>query len=126
MYYEVGYTESTGQIFAPAAKSFLAEMVAAAGGTPITTADPATYEIPLEALITQDPEVIVLGVNPFYAPTPAQVKARAGWGVMTAVKDGQIRTVLDTEIGRPGPRLPVGLRNLTTTIWPGISLPPAP
>ena len=30
------------------------------------------------------------------------------------------------EITRPGPRLPVGLRNLTTTIWPGISLPPAP
>ncbi len=126
VYYEVGYTESTGQIFAPAAKSFVAEMVAAAGGTPITTADPATYEIPLEALIAQDPQVIVLGVNPFYAPTPAQVKARAGWGVMTAVKDGQIRTVRDTEITRPGPRLPVGLRNLTTTIWPGISLPPAP
>ena len=126
VYYEVGYTESTGQIFAPAAQSFVAEMVTLAGGDAITTSDPSTYEIPLEVLIERDPQVIVLGVNPFYAPTPAQVKARAGWGVMTAVKDGQIRTVRDTEITRPGPRLPTGLRNLTMAIWPGISLPPAP
>ena len=45
-------------------------------------------------------------------PTPEQVAARPGWDVMTAVKDGDIRPVQDTEITRPGPRLPIGLRNL--------------
>ena len=124
-YYEVGYSP-TGQIFAPADQSFVAEMVSLAGADPITTGDPATYEIPLEKLIAADPQLIILGTNPFYMPTPADVKARAGWDVMTAVKNDDIRAVQDTEITRPGPRLPTGLRDLAAAIWPDVTLPPAP
>ena len=62
-----------------------------AGVDAITTGDPNTYEIPLEKLIERDPQVIILGVNPFYSPTPTAVAARPGWDVMTAVKDGMIR-----------------------------------
>jgi iron complex transport system substrate-binding protein len=126
VYYEVGYTDATGQIFAPADKSFVAEMVTLAGGDAITTGDPASYEIPLETLIERDPQVILLGVNPFYKPTPAQVAKRPGWSVMTAVKNDQIRPVQDTEITRPGPRLATGLRSLVTAIWPNLVLPSAP
>lgn len=124
-YYEVGYTDATGQIFAPADESFVAEMVTLAGGEVITTGDPISYEIPLEILITADPEVIILGVNAFYAPTAEQVAARPGWDVMTAVAEGAVRQVQDTEITRPGPRLPIGLRNLALGIWPDVDLPPA-
>ena len=126
VYYEVGYTESTGQIFAPADKSFVAEMVTLAGGDAITTGDAASYEIPLETLIERDPQVIILGVNPFYAPTPAQVAKRPGWGVMTAVRDGDVRPVHDIEVTRPGPRLAIGLRNLAAAISPDLVLPSAP
>ena len=70
VYYEIGYTDATGQIYAPADKSFLAEMVTLAGAEPITTGDPNTYEIPLEKLIQRDPQVIIIGVNPFYSPAP--------------------------------------------------------
>ena len=101
-------------------------MVTLAGGDTITTGDPNTYEIALEKLIEQDPEVIVLGVNPFYEPTPEEVADRPGWKVMTAVANDDIRTVRDTEITRPGPRLPLGLRNLATTIRPDVTLPAAP
>jgi iron complex transport system substrate-binding protein len=125
VFYEVGYTDGTGQIFAPADDSFVAEMVTLAGGETITTGDPNTYEIPLERLIEQNPEIIVLGTNPFYQPTPEAVADRPGWGVMTAVKDGDIRPVQDTEITRPGPRLPLGLRNLAAAIWPDVTLPAA-
>ena len=125
-FYEIGYTDATGQIFAPAAESFVAEMVTLAGGDTITTGDPATYEIPLETLIEADPEIIVLGVNPFYEPTPEQVAARPGWNVMTAVREDRVVTVQDTEITRPGPRLAVGLRNLAAAIRPDVTLPPAP
>ncbi len=125
-FYEVGYDATTGAIFAPAADSFVAEMVTLAGGDTITTGDPSTYEIALETLIEQDPEVIVLGVNPFYAPIPEEVAARPGWNVMTAVANDDVRTVRDIEINRPGPRLPLGLRNLATTIRPHVSLPAAP
>lgn len=126
VFYEIGYTDASGQIFAPADQSFVAEMVSLAGGETITTGDPASYEIPLETLIDRDPQVIVLGVNPFYAPTPEQVASRPGWTVMTAVKDDAIVTVQDTEITRPGPRLPIGLRNLAAAIRPDVSLPTAP
>jgi iron complex transport system substrate-binding protein len=126
VYYEIGYTDGTGEIYAPADKSFLAEMVTLAGADAITTGDPNTYQIPLEKLIARDPQVIILGVNPFYSPTPTAVAARPGWKVMTAVKDGKIRPVNDIEITRPGPRLAAGLRALTSAIWPDISIPPAP
>ena len=126
VFYEIGYTDATGQIFAPADQSFVAEMVTLAGGDTITTGDPASYEIPLESLIDRDPQIIVLGVNGFYAPTAEQVAARPGWDVMTAVKDGGIVTVQDTEITRPGPRLPIGLRNLAAAIRPDVKLPTAP
>ena len=38
---------------------------------------------------------------------------------MTAVNNDDVRTVRDIEITRPGPRLPVGLRNLAGVIRPG-------
>jgi iron complex transport system substrate-binding protein len=126
VFYENGYDGTTGAIYAPADASFVGEMVTLAGGEAITTGDPNSYEIPLEVLIEADPEVIVLGVNAFYAPTEAEVAARPGWDVMTAVASGDIRSVNDTEITRPGPRLPVGLRNLAAVIRPDVDLPPAP
>ena len=126
VFYEIGYDATTGAIFAPADDSFVAEMVTLAGGDTITTGDPNTYEIALEKLIERDPEVIVLGVNPFYMPTPEEVAARPGWNVMTAVKNDDVRIVRDTEITRPGPQLPLGLRNLATAIRPDVTLPAAP
>jgi iron complex transport system substrate-binding protein len=126
VFYEIGYDDTTGAIFAPADDSFVAEMVTLAGGDTITTGDPNTYEIALEKLIERDPEVIVLGVNPFYEPTPEAVAARPGWNVMSAVVNDDVRTVRDIEITRPGPRLPVGLRNLAGTIRPDVTLPAAP
>jgi iron complex transport system substrate-binding protein len=125
VFYDVGYDPATGAIYAPADKSFLAEMVTLAGADTITTGDPNSYQIPLETLITRDPEVIVLGVNPFYSPSPESVATRPGWNAMTAVKDGDIRPVHDTEITRPGPRLPIGMRNLASAIWPDVTLPTA-
>jgi cobalamin transport system substrate-binding protein len=126
VFYEVGYDDTTGAIFAPADDSFVAEMVTLAGGDAITTGDPNTYEMALEKLIERDPEVIVLGVNPFYEPTPEGVAARPGWNVMSAVVNGDVRTVRDIEINRPGPRLPLGLRNLAGVIRPDVTLPVAP
>jgi iron complex transport system substrate-binding protein len=125
VFYDVGYDDTTGAIFAPAEDSFLAEMVTAAGGDVITTGDPDSYELPLERLIDEDPQLIVLGTNPFYSPTPDSVASRPGWDALTAVRNGDIRPVRDIEITRPGPRLPIGLRALAAAIWPDVTLPAA-
>jgi iron complex transport system substrate-binding protein len=125
VFYDVGYDDTTGAIYAPADDSFLSEMVTMAGGDVITTGDPNTYEIPLEKLIEKDPQLIILGTNPFYSPTPDAVAKRRGWDAFTAVRNGDIRPVNDIEITRPGPRLPVGLRTLASAIWPDVALPAA-
>ncbi len=65
------------------------------------------FDISLEKLVAADPEVIVLG-DAAYGTTPDIVKARPGWGTMTAVKTGAIRPANDILVTRPGPRLVEG------------------
>jgi len=121
VFYEL---DATGAIYGPADKSFLAEMIQLAGGTPITTGATDKYDISVERLIEQDPEVILLADGPF-GVTAAQVVARPGWKVMTAVKDGDIRPIDDQTVTRPGPRLYLGLALLAKTIHPEATIPSA-
>jgi iron complex transport system substrate-binding protein len=121
-FYQIG---SEPEIYGPAPESFVADMVALAGGEPITTRDPAVFSIPLEELVTADPEVIVVG-DANYGVCPADVAARPGWGDMTAVVNGDIRPVDDVPVTRPGPRLAQGLASLARAIHPELQLPDVP
>ena len=94
-------------------------------GVDVITGDKVTYEVPLETLIQRDPQVIILGVNAFYMPTAAIIAKRTGWSKLIAVKSGDVRTVNDTEITRPGPRLATGMRNLALAMYPDLVLPSA-
>lgn len=123
VFYDVGYIDTTGQIYGPAEGSFLAEMIGLLG-VDVITGDKVTYEIPIEKLIERDPQVIILGVNAFYTPTPETVAKRPGWKALTAVKTGDIRSVNDTVITRPGPRLAIGMHNLALAMYPDLQLPP--
>jgi iron complex transport system substrate-binding protein len=123
VFYDVGYIDTTGQIYGPAEGSFLAEMLGLLG-VDVITGDKVTYEIPIEKLIERDPQVIILGVNAFYKPTPETIAKRTGWKALTAVKTGDIRSVNDTEITRPGPRLAIGMHNLALAMYPDLRLPP--
>jgi iron complex transport system substrate-binding protein len=119
VFYEV---DATREIYGPADQSFLAEMLVRAGSEPITSGSPNSFQISLERLVAEDPEVIVLG-DAAFGTTPEVVAARAGWGGMTAVKEGDIRPVDDKLITRPGPRLGQGLRALILAIHPDALLP---
>ncbi|MEA2545439.1 MAG: cobalamin transport system substrate-binding protein [Chloroflexota bacterium] len=124
VFYEL---DATQKIYTAADHSFLAEMISLAGGTPITTGSTTNFEIPLEKLVTADPELILLG-DAAYGTTAEAVKARNGWAGMTAVKQGAIVPVDDVVISRPGPRLVDGLRALALAIHPdaAVSAPSAP
>jgi iron complex transport system substrate-binding protein len=121
VFYEL---DATREIFTAADDSFLANMIELAGGEPITTGSTTNFEIPLETLVTADPEVILLG-DAAYGTTAEAVAARPGWNVMTAVKDGSIRPVDDVIITRPGPRLVNGLVALAQAIHPAAVIPGA-
>ena len=122
VFYEL---DATREIYTAADDSFLAEMIELAGGEPITTGSTTSFEIPLETLVTADPEIILLG-DAAYGATAEAVAARPGWNVMTAVKDGAIRPVDDIVITRPGPRILHGLQLLARAIHPDASIPGAP
>jgi iron complex transport system substrate-binding protein len=123
VFYEL---DATTDIYTAADDSFIAEMIELAGGVPITTGSTTDFAISIEKLVTADPEVIVLG-DSVYGVTPEAVAARPGWGVMTAVKAGDIRGVNDLVVTRPGPRLVEGLRELALAIHPTANVPsPAP
>jgi iron complex transport system substrate-binding protein len=121
LFYEL---DATGAIYGPADDSFLAEMIVLAGGDPITTGSPDKFDISVERLIEQDPELILLADAPF-GVTQEQVAGRPGWSVMTAVQEGAIRPIDDQTVTRPGPRLFLGLRLLAETIHPELVLPSA-
>jgi iron complex transport system substrate-binding protein len=121
LFYEL---DATGAIYGPADRSFLAEMIELAGAIPITTGSPDKYDISVERLIEQDPEVILMADAPF-GVTAAQVAARPGWKVMTAVRNDQIRPIDDQTVTRPGPRLFLGLQLLARAIHPDAAIPSA-
>jgi len=122
VFYQIG---SEPEIYGPAPESFIADMVQLAGGEPITTSDPTVFSIPLEQLVTADPEIIVVG-DAAYGVCPDQVAARPGWREMTAVREGAIRPIDDTIVTRPGPRLAEGLASLAVAIDPDLELPSPP
>ena len=120
VFYEIG---NTPEIYGPAPNSFVADMVELAGGEPIVTTDPAVFSIPLERLIDEDPEIIVLG-DAAYGVCPDNVLARPGWGSVTAVRNRAIRPVDDIIVTRPGPRLGEGLAALALAIHPEVDIAP--
>lgn len=119
LFYEL---DANGAIYGPADNSFLAEMISLAGADPITTGSPEKFDISIERLIEQDPEVILLADAPF-GVTVEQVADRPGWAEMTAVKNGDIRPIDDQTVTRPGPRLFLGLQLLARTIHPDVPIP---
>jgi iron complex transport system substrate-binding protein len=116
-FYEVGLF--SGSIYTAGADSFLAALIEAAGGDPIT-GDATTTAIQLEDLVAADPHLILLG-DAAYDPsiTAESVAARPGWGEMTAVQDGRVLPMPeDVLITRPGPRIVDGLEALARAIHP--------
>jgi iron complex transport system substrate-binding protein len=111
-----------GGIFTPPAESIYGELFQLAGAEPIS--GDVNYSISLEDLVAADPEVILLG-DAAYGESAETVKARPGWGGLTAVKENRIVAVDDIVVTRPGPRLVDGLRALIEAIHPELELPAA-
>lgn len=121
VFYETG-TDATGTVYGVADDSFVTEMIELAGAEPVTTGSPTDYAMPLERLIAEDPEIILLS-DAAFGETPELVAARPGWDVLTAVRSGDVRPIDDQTVTRPGPRLFLGLHLLASTIHDGLDLP---
>jgi iron complex transport system substrate-binding protein len=98
--------------------SFITALIQTAGGSNIGSTLSTDYaQISQEALISINPEVILLG-DAAYNVTPDQVAKRPGWNVIAAVQDNKIYAFDDNLASRPGPRLVDGLETIFKLLHP--------
>lgn len=102
------------------AGTFIDMLIKQAGGVNAAGAVKDYAQISQEVLLVENPDLILLG-DAAYGITAEQVKARAGWGSIKAVKEGKIIAFDDNLVSRPGPRLVDGLVELAKLIHPEIA-----
>lgn len=99
--------------------TFVDLLVSKAGGTNLGNLLESPWaQISVENLVTEDPDVIVLGDAVWGGVTPEAVAARAGWESLSAVKNDKIFPFDDNLISRPGPRMVDGLEQLAKLLHP--------
>lgn len=75
-------------------------------------------QLSIEELLTQDPDIILLGDYTWGGVTPEDVAARESWNGLTAVQSGAVFTFDDNTVSRPGPRLVDGLEAMAKALHP--------
>ena len=104
VYHEIDASDPT-KIFTVGPGSYIADLIEIAGGVNIAAKAASAYpQLSAEEILRADPEVIVLA-GADYSAKPDQVSARAGWSVISAVKNKRIGTIAPNLINRPGPRV---------------------
>jgi iron complex transport system substrate-binding protein len=102
------------------AGTFIDDMITIAGGENIgAQAGSGFPSFSTEVLVKDDPQVYIADSGSM--SEPGEINKRAGFGDLTAVKDGKVYVIEDSIIARPGPRLAEGLRQLVTMIHPEAS-----
>ena len=102
------------------ADTFIDDMITIAGGENIgAQAGSGFPSFSTEVLVKDDPQVYIADSGSM--SEPGEIDKRAGFGELTAVKDGKVYVIEDSIIARPGPRLAEGLRQLVTMIHPEAS-----
>ena len=121
VFYEIDATDPS-KPWTSGPGSFIDLLIGTAGGTNVGAASSEAYwQISLEELVQQDPQIIVLGSSKYGGQTPEIVAERAGWGQIAAVTAGNVHTFDDDLVSRPGPRLVQGLETLAAIVHPELS-----
>jgi iron complex transport system substrate-binding protein len=80
-------------------------------------ADQPFPQLSQEVIIERDPEVIILA-DGAYGESPDTVKARPGWGSISAVRSDRIFVIDPDIVSRPGPRCVDALEALAEYLYP--------
>jgi iron complex transport system substrate-binding protein len=99
--------------------TFIDLLLDKAGGTNLgNTLNDAWVQISVEELISQNPDVILLGDYTYGGVTPEDVIARPGWEAIAAVQNQRVYPFDDNLVSRPGPRMVDGLEALAKLLHP--------
>ena len=99
--------------------SFNDSLITLAGGQDVGASGPtSSWQMSTEDIIKADPQIIILDDYQF-GVTVESVEQRPGWSTITAVKNGAIYPITDSDLtDRPGPRVIDGLQMLAKNIHP--------
>jgi iron complex transport system substrate-binding protein len=117
VFYEVDATEPE-KPWTAGTGTFIDQLVTLAGGKNAGALSPDYFQISFEQLLTENPDVIVLGSSTFGGQTPETVAKRPNWNKLNAVKNNAVYTFNDNLVSRPGPRIVEGLEALAKLIHP--------
>lgn len=118
VYYELDATDPTAP-YTSGPDTFVDLLIRTAGGQNFGSILKGDWvQVSVEALLTKQPDYIVLGDYTYGGVTPEQVKARAGWDALSAVKNNKVFTFDDNTVSRPGPRLVDGLEAMAKLLHP--------
>jgi len=99
--------------------TFIDLLLTKAGGTNLGNILPNPWaQISVEELITQNPDIILLGDYTLGGIKPEDVLSRVGWQSINAVKNKQVYPFDDNLVSRPGPRMVDGLETLARLLHP--------
>jgi iron complex transport system substrate-binding protein len=99
--------------------SFNDALITLAGGQDIGAGGPtSSWQMSTENIVKADPQIIILDDYQF-GVTVQSVEQRPGWSTISAVKNGAIYPITDSDLtDRPGPRVIQGLQLLADIIHP--------
>lgn len=98
--YTIGNRNFIGRIYQQLGLRNVAEPAARRAGTPYP-------QISSEAVVSADPELIVLADTECCGQSPAKVAQRPGWDEVAAVRNGAVVAIDDDIASRWGPRIPI-------------------
>ena len=112
------FHEVDNQLYTVAPASFVGSLYTILKAQNIAAGtDQAFPQLSQEAIIEANPEVIILG-DAAGGETAETVKARPGWGSISAVKNSRIYVIDPDIVSRPGPRLVDALGTLAQALYP--------
>jgi iron complex transport system substrate-binding protein len=118
VFYELDATDPLAP-FTSGPGTFVDLLISKAGGKNLASSkDSPWVQVSLEELVTENPEIILLGDAVWGGITPELVAARAGWESLAAVQNNQVYPFDDNLVSRPGPRLVDGLEQLAKLLHP--------
>jgi iron complex transport system substrate-binding protein len=117
VFYELDATDAT-KPYTAGPGTFIDLVIQRAGGVNVASNLKDQYpQLSLEQLVVLNPDIIVLS-DSAYGETPEKVAARAGWGTLSAVKNGRVLPFDYHLLSLPGPRLVDGLEQLVKLLHP--------
>jgi iron complex transport system substrate-binding protein len=112
------YHELDNTFFTAAPNSFVGDFYNLLKAHNIAQGAPTAYpQLTQEEILDRDPEVIILA-DADAGESPQTVKARPGWGAISAVKNDRIHVVDPDIVSRPGPRVVEGIEQLARFLYP--------